>query len=50
MNRDNSPSPLEEQRDLLDWCLAVVESNPYPLGTLGLTRWDMIYCKARAKP
>jgi SAM-dependent methyltransferase len=50
MDRGKFPRPLEEWRDLFEQSLDVVQFEPYPLGTMGLTLWDMIYCKARAKP
>ena len=33
---------------LFEQSLEVVQFEPYPLGTLGLTLWDMIYCRAKA--
>jgi SAM-dependent methyltransferase len=49
MDRGKFPRPLEEWRDLFERSLDVEQFEPYPLGTLGLTLWNMIYCKAKAK-
>ena len=49
MDRGKFPRRLEEWRDLFERYLDVEQFEPYPLGTLGLTLWNMIYCKAKAK-
>jgi SAM-dependent methyltransferase len=41
--------PLEAWRELFDQHLDIVVFEPYPLGVLGATLWNMVYCKGRAK-
>ena len=41
--------PLAAWRELFDQHLDVVVFEPYPLGVLGATLWNMVYCKGRAK-
>ena len=48
-DRGKFARPLQEWRDLFEQSLDVVQFEPYPLGTLGLTLWNMVYCKGRPK-
>jgi SAM-dependent methyltransferase len=41
--------PLAAWRTLFDQHLDSVVFEPYPLGVLGATLWNMVYCKGRAK-
>ncbi len=41
--------PLAAWRELFDQHLDIVIFEPYPLGLLGATLWNMVYCKGRAK-
>lgn len=41
--------PLEEWRSLFEQHFDIVVFEPYPLRKLGLTLWNMVYCKGRAK-
>jgi trans-aconitate methyltransferase len=49
MDRGKFARPLQEWRSLFEESLDIVEFGPYPLGTMGLTLWNMVYCKGRAK-
>jgi 2-polyprenyl-3-methyl-5-hydroxy-6-metoxy-1,4-benzoquinol methylase len=40
---------LAEWRTLFEQHLDVVVFEPYPVGVLGTTLWNMVYCKGRAK-
>lgn len=41
--------PLAAWREFFDQHLDIVVFEPYPLGVLGATLWNMVYCKGRAK-
>lgn len=41
--------PLAAWREIFDQHLDIVVFEPYPLGVLGATLWNMVYCKGRAK-
>ena len=48
-DRGEFPRPLDEWRDLFTGAFAPVVFEPYPLGAGGVTLWNMIYCKGRAR-
>lgn len=48
-DRGDYPRPLEEWRDLLGLWFETVVFEPYPLGAAGLTLWNMLYFKGRAR-
>lgn len=50
-NRDRGKylRPLAAWREFFDQHLDIVVFEPYPLGVLGATLWNMVYCKGRAK-
>lgn len=49
-DRGKYPRPLADWRSLFEQHLDIVVFEPYPLKALGITLWNMVYCKARAKP
>jgi SAM-dependent methyltransferase len=48
-DRGEYPRPLEEWRELFTAALEPVVFEPYPLGAAGVTLWNMIYFKGRAR-
>jgi SAM-dependent methyltransferase len=48
-DRGKYPRQLEEWRQLFEQFLDVIVFEPYNLGALGITFWNMIYCKGRAR-
>jgi SAM-dependent methyltransferase len=48
-DRGDHPRPLEEWRELLTGPFESVVFEPYPLGAAGLTLWNMVYFKGRAR-
>jgi SAM-dependent methyltransferase len=48
-DRGEYPRPLEEWRELFGSAFEPVVFEPYPLGTAGMTLWNMIYFKGRAR-
>jgi SAM-dependent methyltransferase len=48
-DRGEYPRPLEEWRDLFAFAFEPVVFEPYPLGAAGMTLWNMIYFKGRAR-
>ena len=48
-DRGEYPRPLEEWRELFTGAFQTVVFEPYPLGTAGMTLWNMIYFKGRAR-
>lgn len=48
-DRGDYPRPLSEWRALTGQYFDVVSFEPYPLKALGVTLWNMVYCKGRAK-
>ena len=48
-DRGEYPRPLEEWRELFTGAFQPVVFEPYPLGTAGMTLWNMIYFKGRAR-
>lgn len=48
-DRGNYPRPLPEWRALFAESFEIAVFEPYPLKGLGVTLWNMIYCKGRAK-
>lgn len=48
-DRGKYPRALEEWRALFASRLEIVTFEPYPLSALGITLWNMVYCKGRAK-
>lgn len=49
MDRGKYLRPLAVWRELFGQHLDIVVFEPYPLGVLGATLWNMVYCKGRAK-
>jgi SAM-dependent methyltransferase len=49
LDRGKYLRPLAAWREIFDQHLDVVVFEPYPLGVLGATLWNMVYCKGRAK-
>lgn len=49
LDRGKYPRPLEEWRSLFAANLEIETFEPYPLKALGITLWNMVYCKCRAK-
>jgi SAM-dependent methyltransferase len=49
LDRGDFPRPLDEWRRLFREAFDVVELETYPLGAGGLTLWNMVYCKGRAR-
>ena len=48
-DRGEFPRPLEEWRSLFTAAFEPVVFEPYPLGAAGMTLWNMIYFKGRAR-
>jgi SAM-dependent methyltransferase len=48
-DRGEHPRPLEEWRALFSAAFEPVVFEPYPLGAAGLTLWNMVYFKGRAR-
>jgi SAM-dependent methyltransferase len=48
-DRGKYPRPLEEWRALFAAHLKIEKFEPYPLGALGVTLWNMVYCKGGRK-
>lgn len=48
-DRGEYPRQFEEWREIFAQHLDVVVCEPYNLGTLGVTLWNMVYCKGRCK-
>jgi SAM-dependent methyltransferase len=48
-DRGDYPRPLEEWRKLFTSDFAPVVFEPYPLGRGGMTLWNMVYFKGRAR-
>lgn len=48
-DRGDYPRPLEQWRDIFTESFEPVVFEPYPLGAAGLTLWNMIYFKGRAR-
>jgi trans-aconitate methyltransferase len=48
-DRGEYPRPLEEWRDLFTRAFEPVVFEPYSLGAAGMTLWNMIYFKGRAR-
>ena len=48
-DRGEFPRPLEEWRELFTAAFEPVVFEPYPLGAAGMTLWNMIYFKGRAR-
>jgi SAM-dependent methyltransferase len=48
-DRGDHPRPLDEWRDLFTSAFEPVVFEPYPLGAGGVTLWNMIYFKGRAR-
>ena len=48
-DRGEFPRPLEEWRALFTAAFEPVVFEPYPLGAAGMTLWNMIYFKGRAR-
>jgi SAM-dependent methyltransferase len=48
-DRGEHPRPLEEWRTLFSAAFEPVVFEPYPLGAAGMTLWNMVYFKGRAR-
>jgi SAM-dependent methyltransferase len=48
-DRGEFPRPLEEWRALFSAAFEPVVFEPYPLGAAGMTLWNMVYFKGRAR-
>ena len=48
-DRGEYPRPLDEWHDLFTSAFEPVVFEPYPLGAAGITLWNMIYFKGRAR-
>jgi SAM-dependent methyltransferase len=48
-DRGEFPRPLEEWRELFTAAFEPVVFEPYPLGAAGMTLWNMVYFKGRAR-
>jgi SAM-dependent methyltransferase len=48
-DRGEHPRPLEEWRELFTAAFEPVVFEPYRLGTAGVTLWNMVYFKGRAR-
>jgi len=48
-DRGEYPRPLEEWRELFTGAFEPVVFEPYPLGAAGMTLWNMVYFKGRAR-
>lgn len=49
-DRGDHPRPLEEWRALFEEAFAPVRFEPYPLGMLGITLWNMVYFEGGRRP
>lgn len=49
LDRGNYPRPLEEWRAIAEKNFEIEVFEPYPLKAIGVTLWNMVYCKGRAK-
>lgn len=49
LDRGDYPRPLDEWRALFTGAFEPVVFEPYPLGAFGVTLWNMIYFKGRAR-
>jgi SAM-dependent methyltransferase len=49
-DRGEYPRPLETWHDLFTSAFEPMVFEPYPLGVAGMTLWNMIYFKGRARP
>ena len=48
-DRGEHPRPLEDWRTLFSTAFEPVVFEPYPLGVAGMTLWNMVYFKGRAR-
>jgi hypothetical protein len=48
-DRGDYPRPLEEWRDIFTQSFAPEVFEPYALGAAGMTLWNMVYFKGRAR-
>ena len=48
-DRGDYPRPLEEWREIFTRAFEPVVFEPYPLGAAGMTLWNMVYFKGRAR-
>lgn len=48
-DRGDYPRPLDQWRELFTAAFEPVVFEPYPLGAAGLTLWNMVYFKGRAR-
>jgi hypothetical protein len=48
-DRGDYPRPLEQWRELFTAVFDPVVFEPYPLGAAGVTLWNMVYFKGRAR-
>jgi SAM-dependent methyltransferase len=48
-DRGEFPRPLDEWRELFTSAFEPVVFEPYPLGAAGMTLWNMVYFKGRAR-
>ena len=48
-DRGEHPRPLDQWRELFTAAFEPVVFEPYPLGAAGMTLWNMIYFKGRAR-
>ncbi len=48
-DRGDYPRPLEEWREIFTHAFEPVVFEPYPLGAAGMTLWNMVYFKGRAR-
>ena len=49
LDRGEFPRPLEEWHELFTEAFEQVVFEPYPLGAIGVTLWNMVYFKGRAR-
>lgn len=49
LDRGKYPRPLKEWRAIVEKNFEIEVFEPYPLKAMGLTLWNMVYCKGRAK-
>jgi SAM-dependent methyltransferase len=49
MDRGDWPRPLEEWREIFSATFEPVVFEPYPVGALGVTLWNMIYFKGKPR-
>ena len=49
-DRGEYPRPLAEWREIFTESFEPVVFEPYPLGAFGVTLWNMVYFKGRARP